>query len=450
MDLRFDHGTLLLEGARQEHATAVPSATWDPRVNALRAPAYRHAQLDAEVRRLDDTASDRVQPAAPPPCPWKPVELRPYQQAALSTWEMCGRRGLVVLPTGSGKTRLALAAMATSGLRSLVLVPTRALVDQWVRCLSAAHDGPVGVHGDGERSVQPVTVATYESAFRHAATLGNRFELLVVDEVHHFGHGVRDEALEMSTARARLGLTATPPTASGHAARLADLVGPVVYELAVRDLAGPFLAPLQLVVLTLDLTPHERVAYDAEMATFRHAAADLRAVTPEASWADLARALSQTEDGRQALAAWQRARRLLALTRAKSAVLGRILERHRDARTLVFTMDNPSAYAVAREHRVMPITCDIGRAERAEALDRFRRGDLRALVSARVLNEGLDVPDADVAVIVGGAHGEREHVQRVGRLLRPGQGKRALAYELVTRGTSEVWAGRRRRRALGA
>ncbi len=74
----------------------------------------------------------------------------------------------------------------------------------------------------------------------------------------------------------------------------------------------------------------------------------------------------------------------------------------------------------------MPITCDIGRAERDDALARFRRGALRALVSARVLNEGLDVPDADVAVVVGGALGEREHVQRVGRLLRPGDGKRAL------------------------
>jgi len=98
----------------------------------------------------------------------------------------------------------------------------------------------------------------------------------------------------------------------------------------------------------------------------------------------------------------------------------------------------------------MPITCDIGRKERDEALERFRRGTLRALVSARVLNEGLDVPDADVAIVVGGSLGEREHVQRVGRLLRPAPGKRALVYELVTRGTSEVRQARRRRAGLGS
>jgi superfamily II DNA or RNA helicase len=71
-------------------------------------------------------------------------------------------------------------------------------------------------------------------------------------------------------------------------------------------------------------------------------------------------------------------------------------------------------------------------------------------VSARVLNEGIDVPDAEVAVIVGAALGEREHVQRVGRLLRPGEGKRAIVYELVSRDTIEVGQARRRRKGLVA
>ena len=96
----------------------------------------------------------------------------------------------------------------------------------------------------------------------------------------------------------------------------------------------------------------------------------------------------------------------------------------------------------------MPLTCDIGRAERDDVLGAFRQGRLRALVSSRVLNEGLDVPDADIAVIVGGALGVREHVQRVGRLLRPRPGKRALVYELVTRQTLEVSQAWRRRQGL--
>ncbi len=96
----------------------------------------------------------------------------------------------------------------------------------------------------------------------------------------------------------------------------------------------------------------------------------------------------------------------------------------------------------------MPITCEIKRREREQALDAFRAGELKALVSARVLNEGIDVPDADVAIIVGGTFGQREHVQRVGRLLRPVPGKRAIVYELVTLATSEARQVLERRRAL--
>ncbi|MEK7770743.1 MAG: helicase-related protein, partial [candidate division NC10 bacterium] len=148
--------------------------------------------------------------------------------------------------------------------------------------------------------------------------------------------------------------------------------------------------------------------------------------------------------------AWRQARRLVAFTQAKRRALHALLARHPDSRVLIFTADNETAYAIAREHLVMPLTCDIGRRERDDVLQRFRRGDLRALVSARVLNEGLDVPDADVAMVVGGALGEREHVQRVGRLLRPGEGKRALVYELVTRNTMEVGQAHRRRQGLVA
>jgi superfamily II DNA or RNA helicase len=83
-----------------------------------------------------------------------------------------------------------------------------------------------------------------------------------------------------------------------------------------------------------------------------------------------------------------------------------------------------------------------------EVLERFRRGEIRALVSARVLNEGVDLPDADVAVVVAGAMGEREHVQRVGRVLRPADHKRATIYELVAQGTTETAKSRRRRAAL--
>ncbi len=281
------------------------------------------------------------------------------------------------------------------------------------------------------------------------AAIGNRFGLLVVDEVHHFGNGLRDEALEMCTAPLRLGLTATPPDGTS-AARIAELVGPTVFALGLRSLAGRYLAPFEVITLHLELDTDERAEYAGLLALFRTTYAQFRRFQPNGEWVDFTRAAARTDDGRRALVAFARARAITTFPRAKRSALAILLPRHREDRTLIFTGDNATAYTVARTHLVMPITCDIGRAERARALAHFRAGRLRALVSARVLNEGLDVPDAEVGIVVAGRRGEREHVQRVGRLLRPRPGKRAVIYELVVRGTREERDAAVRRRGLAA
>src|SRR5256886_2221528 len=447
--LLFDRGTTLLRDLDPGlDPSAIPGVLWDPRVQVYRTPAYRYRALRRERTRRAVPFWDEAGVPQPPLSSWSPIELRPYQEAALWAWELAQRRAIVVLPTGSGKTRLALAAMARAGSSALCLVPTRILLAQWMHHISRTYAGPVGCYGDGSHELAALTVATFESAYRHMDRLGSRFDLLVVDEAHHFGCGLRDEALEMSVAAARLGLTATPPRDGPVAERLVDLVGPIAYELTIGDLAGSFLSGSDIITLHLDLTAAERQAYEGWMTTFRTVHAEFRRVAPGASWEDFARAAARTVEGRHALEAFRRARRLTAFTESKREMLRVLLHRHRQARVLVFTADNESAYSVAREHLVMPFTCDIGRKEREEVLVRFREGTLRALVSARVLNEGIDVPDADVAIIVGGALGQREHVQRVGRLLRPREGKRALVYELVSRQTTEVRLARRRRAGL--
>ena len=449
MRLQFDRGTIVLtDPPKGLDLAEAPGVLWDPRVRAHRAPASKYPALKLWLHQRGAGFQDIRAPTPPVQELWSYVDLRPYQDAALAAWELGHRRGVVALPTGSGKTRLALAAMQRTRLSALCLVPTRVLLDQWLREIGALYRGPVGCYGDGVRRWAPLTIATYESAYRHMDQLGDRFDLVIVDEVHHFGCGLRDEALEMTIAQARLGLTATPSRDAAVRARLTELMGPTVFELTVADLAGGFLASFDAITLDVDLAPDERATYAGLAAVFNAALADFRRTAPDGSWAEFNRCSVRTAEGRRALAAWRQMRRLLAFTCAKRRALASLLDRHRDSRVLVFTADNETAYAIAREHLVMPLTCDIGRSERDNALERFHRGDLRTLVSARVLNEGLDVPDADVAVVVGGALGEREHVQRVGRLLRPGEGKRAVVYELVTRNTIEVGQARRRRQGL--
>jgi superfamily II DNA or RNA helicase len=452
MRLLFDRGTIVHLGASREDLSGpdLPGTLWDSRISALRCPARYHADLVTELGRLHVQFTDEVTggPAALP-APAATVDLRPYQEAALAAWKLAECRGTAVLPTGSGKTRLAIAAIARTAVPTLCLVPTRVLLEQWTRSLQELLAIVPGQLGDGEHRVGPITVATFESAWRQMHRLGNQFGLLIVDEAHHFGTGMRDEALDMCTANLRLGLTATMP--GGRAgARLAELVGPVVYELRIDDLAGEFLAPFETVVLHLDLTADERSEYESLMATFGDAMRRFKRFAPNATWDEFAKAAARTDEGRRAIAAWHGARKITAFPSAKRAMVGTLLARHRSSRTIVFTADNPTAYAISRDHLVMPLTCDIKRGERERALTLFREGKIGALVSAQVLNEGLDVPDAEVGIIVAGSRGEREHVQRVGRVLRPGPGKRALVYELVVRASTEVGQSRKRRSALAA
>ncbi len=449
MRLVFDRGTLLL-GGDLAGAGSLPGVLWDPRVRAWRAPAYNYTELARELSRRCGEFHDAVRPVLASPPEAAPPELRPYQTAAVASWELAGRRGIISLPTGSGKTRAAIAVIARAGLRTLCLVPTRVLLAQWVKVLGAATLGPIGEYGDGRRIEQPITVATFASALRNMEALGNRFDLLIIDEVHHFGAGAGDEALEMSTAGARLGLSATLPQDEARLARLDALVGPEVYRASVEELAGRYLASFRLITIHLGLSPSESRAYGAEMSVFRPVCRSFFDVTPGASWPDFVTAAGRSEAGRRALAAWRRSRRIVRYCEAKRSIVSDLLVRHRDARVLVFAADNDTAYAVAREHLVQPITCDIGPKERSRALQRFSGGELRILVSARVLNEGIDVPAADVAIVAGGSQGSREYIQRVGRVLRPAPGKEAIVYDLVTRGTFEVRRASEHRRALAS
>ncbi len=435
--LRWDRGTLVLDGLPQ--VSELPGVVWDGRVRCWRAPAWRYRDLAGHTAsHLVDTST---RPSAAP-------SLRPYQQAAVSAWAAAGHRGVVVLPTGAGKTRTAVAAILRSGLSTLCIAPTRVLLAQWRGALRRAGVRRIGQLGDGARDLQRITVATTASARLHAERIGPRFALLVVDEVHH--HVGRDETLELYPAPCRLGLTATPPDEPADLRRLETLVGPVVYRVGIDQLAGRFLSPFELVRVPLDLEDHARQAYRAHIDRFRSVYRHWVRTAVDRSWPAFVAAASRSADGRAALGAWRSARRLTRWPPCKSDALGRILSEHRHARVLVFASDNRTTYAIAREHLVAPITCDIGPAERDRVLADFAARHLGALVSARVLNEGVDVPDADIAVLCGGTQGSREYVQRVGRVLRPAEGKRAVVYELVVRDTHEVRQVERGRSRLAA
>ncbi len=377
---------------------------------------------------------------------WQLPPLRWYQQAALAHWRIAGQRGVIALPTGSGKTLVALAAIAELGVPALIVVPTCVLLDQWAEALSRCWQGEVGRLGDGEYRVGAITVSTYSSAVIWAPRIGDRFGLVIVDEAHHVGAWCPGEVLEMLVAPARMGLTATPPPPGGE---LGERVGPVIYSIGVDALTGDALAEYELVTIPIALAPPERVHYRTQRGRFAHVyAKHARRQRGEMSWHQFVRTATRTTEGREALEAWKDYRALIAYPTGKQAALRELLARHRGERTLVFTGDNATAYRIARELLVVPITHEIGRVERTQVLERFRTGEITVLVSSQVLDEGFDLPDADIAIIVGGSSSARRQVQRIGRVLRPRPGKQALVYELAVDDTTEIEYVRRRRAGL--
>jgi superfamily II DNA or RNA helicase len=445
--LRYDEGTIRVDGSDGEALDGLSFVEVDERSTSRRAPAFRYPFLLSTCHNRGFAVEDRVLDVPDVDDLSTTYELRSYQQEALDAWREANDRGVLELPTGSGKTVVAIAAMAALDTATLVVVPTIDLLEQWRGELRAEFDCPIGQLGGGKQRVEAVTVATYDSAYLRADELGDRFGLLVFDEVHHLGgEGYRDIARLMA-APARLGLTATFERPDGAHEAIEELVGSVVYRRSADDLAGEHLADYDIRRIEVELTAEERERYEEHQGTFtdylKQSNIQLRSGS---DYQELVKRSGTDPRAREALLAKQRAREVMMNADRKVEKLADILDRHREDRVIVFTAFTDLVYDLAERFLIPPITNETGAEERREILERFRRGEYSRVVAANVLDEGVDVPDANVAVVLSGSGSEREFTQRLGRVLRPKEdGGRALLYEVVTSETAEERVARRRR-----
>ncbi len=445
--LRFHAGTVELDGVPAELAASLPECRWDERARRWRSPALHYAPLvralhHAKVRYTDE-ARDYPELASGLRVRREP---RSYQREALDAWVGARGRGTVVLPTGSGKSHVALMAIDRRRRAALVVAPTLDLVQQWYDLLGESFAAPVGVIGGGEYQVEALTVTTYDSAYRHMEHLGNRFGLVVFDECHHLPSEAYALAARMCMAPYRLGLTATPEREDGRESRLGELIGPTCYRRDIVELSGDYLAPYDTVHIEVELSPEEREEYDRTRATYRDfvSRAGIRMSRPE-GWAEFIMRSAQSEDGRRAMEAYQRQRQLSLAAASKLDYVGRLLHKHRNDRAIVFTQDNQTAYALSRRFLIPAMTHQTKVSERSDILRGLAEQRYAAVATSKVLNEGVDVPSVNVGIIVSGSGTVREHVQRLGRILRKQADKRALLYELVTADTGEMFTSERRR-----
>jgi superfamily II DNA or RNA helicase len=444
--LAYDRGSLLLSGGLPDRCDRPAWLVWDERVRAWRCLALHYRALVHWLTRqpLDFRDEARAYPDLPASEPRLP-EAYPHQREALEAWGRA-KRGVVELPTGSGKTQLALRAIAEVGRAALVLVPTLDLLAQWCGAIEQGLGLPAGAIGGGVNDLQPVTVCTYASAYRRGEQFGDRFCLAVFDECHHLAGEGYTRIGEVLLAPYRLGLSATVERPDGGHQALEQLIGPLVYRRSITELSGDYLADYRVETIEAELNPAEREAYDAAREQYRAFARE-RGLTPTSAraWQRFVFVASGSPEGRAALEAYRRQRQIAHAPESKFAVLARMLRRHRGERVLIFTNDNRTAYEVSRRFLLPIITHQTRTAERRAILENFRNGIWPYLVTSRVLNEGVDVPAANIAVILSGTASVREHVQRLGRILRKAPGKEAVLYEVLSRTTGETYVSQRRR-----
>ncbi len=375
------------------------------------------------------------------------VKPRVYQTEALAAWLRGGGRGVVVLPTGAGKTVVAMMAIERLAARTLVVVPTIELLTQWRAGIVERLGLPeevVGIVGGGKRLEREITVITFDSAAMPNRRLEG-YGLLIVDEAHHLPAAHYRRIVNKVGAPYRLGLSATPERLDGRHRDLDTLLGPVVFHKLPADLARDrHIADYVERRIHVSLSAEEQGRYDLLMADYRWYLAKHKIAAGPTFYQELVRRSGYDPAARAAMRAHHEARMIALNAEAKIAQVATLLAQHRDDKVLIFSEYNAMVDAISRRLLIPAITYRTEPQERRTILAGFREGRYSKLVTGRVLNEGVDVPDANVAIVASGSSATREYIQRLGRILRP-KPRNAILYELITRKTSEGQAAKRRR-----
>ena len=175
VELRFDRGTLAANLDTESISWASQFFSWDPRTSVWRAPAFQYRDILTTAVKAGEKPVDLCRNYGNVTADAGAIQPREHQAAALTAWEAAGGRGVVCLPTGAGKSILAILAIAKVKRTTLILVPTIDLLIQWYGLVQEYHDGPVGRLGGGWREIEPITVATYDSALIHLDRIGSTF-----------------------------------------------------------------------------------------------------------------------------------------------------------------------------------------------------------------------------------------------------------------------------------
>ena len=347
-------------------------------------------------------------------------QLRDYQKGAVAGfWE--GGSGVVVLPSGAGKTIVGAAAMARASSTTLILVTNTVAGRQWrselLRRTSLA-ESEIGEYSGERKEIRPVTIATYQvmtarrgGEYLHLDLFDARdWGLIVYDEVHLLPAPVFRMTADIQSRR-RLGLTATLVREDGREGDVFSLIGPKRYDAPWREIeAQGWIAPAECTEVRVTLTEDERMSYAVAEADERY--------------------------------------KMCATALSKHGVVERLVQKHSNDRVLVIGAYLDQLDALGRSLDAPVIQGSTRTKERERLFEAFRTGEITTLVVSKVANVSIDLPEAGVAIQVSGTFGSRqEEAQRLGRVLRPkADGRSAHFYTVVSRDTlDQEYAAHRQR-----
>lgn len=418
---------------------------WDHRVHGWRCDALAYPVLRNDRRFTATNIADSV-PA------WHRVawprqlrrKLRPDQQAAIARWNKTGR-GCIVMPTGTGKTEVALNLMASCAISTLVVSPVRDLMYQWHRRIAESLGYDSGIIGDNVFRLSPVSVTTYDSACIHMERLGNQFGMIVFDECHHLPGRVRADAARMCAAPLRLGLTATLERSDGRHTELEQLIGPTVYEIPISEARGATLAEYEVVRIPVHLSDDEQRRYDTLSQELRAFISERRKSDAEFNWEKLCSESVRSPESRRAMRAFHAKKSIEERAAEKLRVLEDLFRLHAGEPCLIFAGSNAMARDVSLRFLIPCLLSHCNKYERLDVLRGLEERTYPALVANQVLDEGVDLPEVKVAIVIGGKSSARQAMQRLGRVLRKSGNSKAILYEIVCADTKEEQRSRSRR-----
>ncbi|HYP42537.1 MAG TPA: DEAD/DEAH box helicase family protein [Candidatus Nitrosocosmicus sp.] len=447
IELRYDKGTITISGNIN-----TPYSVYDPRINKSRAFGRQYQNisrfLETNVQKYTDNVENYVKSPLQNNVS-NEIVLRDYQSEALKRWFENDKMGCIILPTGAGKTIIAIKAIIETDSSTLIVVPTLNLMEQWFESIKriCKDKNLVGMFGGGYEDIKMITITTYDSAYLKSSFLGNKFKFIIFDEAHHLASEKYSSIGEHFISPYRLGLTATIEREDGRHIILFDLIGNIIYEKDFYELAERnYIANFKLEKRRINMLPNEITEYKNKINEYKKILKDARIFYP-IRLEKLIILSSNNNDLRKALLLRNEALEISLNSKAKILELEKILRENNSGRKIIiFTIHTKLAYTISNRFLIPVITHRTKNEERNEILDGFKKGKYRIITTTKVLDEGTDIPDANTGIILSGTGSKREFVQRLGRLLRPKNNKDDVAelIEIISSDTSEISTSNRR------